>query len=185
MRSLVQWALLGLVIDRPSYAYELAQRFERTYEDAVSLSSVSHVYLALGALKERVLIEEIGGSGTERQPKPHYRATAIGIERYGDWLVEQICEERQRRRLFVLGLGAFTRDPEKALEVIDRFEAACLREAARAPLLAGADAGEGSSSSLMEQLLNEENKLAAGAKLEWLHYARERLNRLAKTRHRR
>jgi DNA-binding PadR family transcriptional regulator len=29
MRSLVNWALLGLVIERPSYAYELARRFER------------------------------------------------------------------------------------------------------------------------------------------------------------
>ena len=32
MQSPVNWALLGLVIERPSYAYELAQRFERTYD---------------------------------------------------------------------------------------------------------------------------------------------------------
>ena len=56
MRSLVNWALLGLVIDRPSYAYELARRFEREYKDALSLSSVSHVYTALGTLKDRALI---------------------------------------------------------------------------------------------------------------------------------
>ena len=31
MHSPVNWALLGLIIERPSYAYALAQRFERTY----------------------------------------------------------------------------------------------------------------------------------------------------------
>jgi len=32
MHSQVNWSLLGLVIKRPSYAYELAKRFERTYD---------------------------------------------------------------------------------------------------------------------------------------------------------
>src|ERR1700731_241869 len=58
MQSLVNWALLGLVIERPSYAYELAQRFERTYEGVLSLSSISHVYTALGTLRDRSLVEE-------------------------------------------------------------------------------------------------------------------------------
>lgn len=35
MRSPLNWALLGLVIQRPSYGYELVQRFERIYEDAL------------------------------------------------------------------------------------------------------------------------------------------------------
>ena len=40
MRSIVNWAVLGLVIERPGYAYELAKRFECAYEGALSLSSV-------------------------------------------------------------------------------------------------------------------------------------------------
>src|ERR1700731_3478506 len=55
MQSHVNWALLGLVIERPSYAYELAQRFERTYDGSLALSSVSHVYTALRALQDRGL----------------------------------------------------------------------------------------------------------------------------------
>ena len=35
MRSPVNWALLGLIIERPSYAYNLAQRFERRYGDTL------------------------------------------------------------------------------------------------------------------------------------------------------
>ena len=117
MRSLVNWALLGLVIDRPSYAYELAQRFERTFGDALSLSSISHVYTALGTLKDRELIEEIPGTREGRQPKPYYRATERGLGDYQAWLAGQISEDRQRQRIFVLQLSALARHPQAALEI--------------------------------------------------------------------
>src|ERR1017187_4710028 len=84
MHSPVNWALLALVIERPSYAYELAQRFERTYGEVLSLSSVSHVYTALAALRSRELIEELPGTRTGAQPKPRYHATESGMELYGD-----------------------------------------------------------------------------------------------------
>jgi DNA-binding PadR family transcriptional regulator len=184
MRSLVNWALLGLVIDRPSYAYELAQRFERTYQDALSLSSVSHVYIAVGALQDRGLIEEIAGTRSGRQPKPHYRATATGVQQYRDWLVEQIGEDRQRQRLFVLQLGALARNPEMALEVLDRLEASCLKQAAKAPLAKNGEPEE-EASQLIERLLNEELKLTVGARLGWVQYAREQLRRGAKVARRR
>ncbi len=171
MRSLVNWALLGLVIDRPSYAYELAQRFDRTYENAIALSSVSHVYIALTALEERGFVEEIEGTRVGRQPKPHYRVTETGMEAYREWLVQQIGEDRQRQRLFVLQLGALTRRPDIALDVIDQFEKSCLAEARKAPL-PSIEQGAGSS-ALMAQLVAEENRLSIGAKLAWVQYARE------------
>jgi DNA-binding PadR family transcriptional regulator len=64
MRSEVNWALLGLVIERSSYAYELARRFERTYDGVLALSAVSHVYTALETLRSRGLVEYI----TEASP---------------------------------------------------------------------------------------------------------------------
>ena len=170
MRSLVNWALLGLIIDRPSYAYELAQRFERTYQEALSLSSVSHVYIAVSALQDRGLIEEIAGTRSGRQPKPHYRATPMGVQKYRDWLVEQIGEDRQRQRLFVLQLGALARKPEMAIEVLDRFEKSCLAEAAKTPLPINE---QGVGPALIARLVGEENRLAVGAKLAWVQYARE------------
>ncbi len=95
MNSQVNWSLLGLVIKRPSYAYELAQRFERTYEHVVSLSSVSHIYTALAGLKDRSLIEQTAGSGTEAQRKPIYKATEHGIEEYRRWLLGTPAEEQR------------------------------------------------------------------------------------------
>src|ERR1700689_1594364 len=91
MHSPVNWALLGLVIERPSYAYELAQRFDRTYDGALPLSSTSPVYTALGALSDRGLIEGLAGPRVGRQPKPRYRATAKGLEDYCEWLVGQLA----------------------------------------------------------------------------------------------
>jgi DNA-binding PadR family transcriptional regulator len=176
MRSLVNWALLGLVIERPSYAYELARRFERTYGDAVMLSSISHVYTALGTLRERGFIEELAGTRAARQPKPHYRATSQGVRAYSEWLVGQIDEERQRQRLFALALAALTRHPENALEVLDRYEQACLGEARGHELADEARA----EAELGARLASEDGHLAAEAKLAWIDYARRELQELAK-----
>lgn len=180
MRSLVNWALLGLVIRRPSYAYELAQRFERTFGGALTLSSVSHVYTALGVLKERELIEEIPGTRDGRQPKPHYRASEKGLAGYRQWLTGQIEEDRQRQRIFVLQLGALERHPQAALEILGHYQQACLDEARRATLPAGEDRAEGAS-ELVVALIGEESRLAIGAKLAWARYARESLEALAQS----
>ncbi len=117
MHSQVNWSLLGLVIKRPSYAYELAKRFERTYEGVLSLSSVSHIYTALASLKDRSLIERIPGTGTEAQQKPIYKATAHGIEEYRGWLLGQLGEDRRRQQTVEANGGLVARllDEEQGL----------------------------------------------------------------------
>lgn len=177
MHSPVNWALLGLIIERPSYAYELAQRFERTYQGVLSLSSVSHAYTALSTLKGRALIEEIPGTRTGRQPKPRYRATPQGLEEYREWLLGQLSEDRRRQRLFVLQLAALTRNSEAALSLVTDYERACLAEAGNAPIDARTGASL-SASELVSRLLSEEHRLALGAKLAWAQYARRELTAL-------
>ncbi len=179
MQSPVNWALLGLVIERPSYAYELAQRFERAYGGALSLSSTSHVYTALDALRRRSLIEELPGTRAGRQPKPRYRATANGVEGYREWLVGQIREDRRRQRLFVLQLATLTRNPEVALETIARYEQACLQEAHAIPVPTEDCTVLDAGSDLIARLLSEENRLAVAAKLSWVQYARQELEAIA------
>src|ERR1700733_13801173 len=143
MQSQVNWALLGLVIERPSYAYELARRFERTYEGVLTLSSVSHVYTALAALRERTLIEELPGTRVGRQPKPHYKATAKGHAGYAEWLVGQGDEDFCPQRLLVPPLYTFSRDPHAALRMLPRYEQACLTEAGRSPAAPRGEAAVG------------------------------------------
>jgi DNA-binding PadR family transcriptional regulator len=182
MQSPVNWALLGLVIERPSYAYELAQRFERTYGEVLTLSSVSHVYTALSALRGRSLISEIPGTRTGAQPKPRYEATDDGMRLYGEWLVGQVSEDRRRQQLFILQLATFTRHPQVALEILDRYEQACLIQARATPLTPASPVCADGAPQLASRLANEERRLSLGAKLQWVQYARRELNALADTR---
>ena len=202
LRSPVSWALLGLVIQRPSYGYELVQRFERTFADALDLSSLSQIYTALDTLRRRELIEEFAveeetdAHAIVRQPKPHYRATAEGVRHYEKWLVDQIHEERRRSRLFARQLSVLP--PRTALGIIERCERACLDEAKSAhpgggerPALAAASAGAKAAGvkagtersgdaapALADRLLCEEGRLAVEARLAWLEYARRELSAL-------
>jgi DNA-binding PadR family transcriptional regulator len=179
MRSPVNWALLGLVIERPSYGYELAQRYERRFGETLPVSAIGHIYTALGVLDERGLVEEIPGTREEgRQPRPRYRATEAGVAAYCDWVVSQVCEDRHRRELFVLTLSLLEGEPQQMGEVMDRCEQAWLTEGARTPIARG-EQGEELQAPL-RALIEEDDRLATGAKLAWIQYARERLTRRKK-----
>lgn len=182
MLSPVNWALLGVVIERPSYAYELAQRFDRTYDGALSLSSTSHVYTALTVLAGRGLVEEVPGSGTGRQPKPCYRAADGAVEHYQRWLVGQLSEERRRQRLFAMEVAALMSHPELARCVIEGYEQACLQEASESPLPSQDGSAEDAGSRLAERLVSEESRLAVGARLAWVQYVRRELKAIAELR---
>src|SRR5438270_1100281 len=119
MQSAVHWALLGLVIERASYGYELAQRFEHAYAGMLNLSGVSYVYTALDALQRRGLIEEVPGTRGGRQPKPRYRATEEGVHSYRERLTGQIRDDLRRARLFARQLAVFAHEPEVGLEIIE------------------------------------------------------------------
>lgn len=182
MHSSVNWALLGLIIERPSYAYALAQRFERTYGHALSLSSPSHAYAALGTLKERGLIEELPGTKTGPQPKPNFSATAAGMAEYHEYLIGQVAEERRRQKVFFLQLTALTRDPTKAFEVLDTYEQACLAESCAPRIASGEDCSPDDALELQARLIVEERRLAVGAKIEWARFARSEIKALANAR---
>jgi DNA-binding PadR family transcriptional regulator len=178
MRSPINWALLGLLIQRSSYGYELVQRFERTYGDTVALSSRSQIYTALDSLARRNLIEyaqdERAGDPV-RQPKLHYKATEQGICAYESWLVEQVSEDERRSRVIAQHFATLL--PEHALRVLERCAEVCLKVAGR---LAPEDEHRGGhAAALAERLAGEEERLRAGAVLSWIEYARSELRAAA------
>jgi len=180
MRSPINWALLSLVIQRPSYGYELVQRLERTYEDTVELSSRSQVYTALDSLSRRGLIEHAEEERLEdpvRQPKLRYRATAAGVCAYERWLTEQVTEDPRRARLLAQHFAALA--PEHALRVLERCADICLQVVGRLSAEGGDADGEAEdvdrSQALTERLAGEEQRLRAGAVLGWIEYVRSEL----------
>jgi DNA-binding PadR family transcriptional regulator len=175
-QSAVQWALLGLVIERPSYGYELATRVERAYDGEVRLSSTSYAYTALEALKDRGLVEEEAGTGSDRQPKPIYRATPMGVDAFKEQLVAEVSEDRRRSRVSARKLAVFAREPEVALALIGRMREACLKEAVRSSTPPSSSLNEPDRASrLGMRLAAEEGRLALDAKLAWLDYAAQEL----------
>jgi DNA-binding PadR family transcriptional regulator len=126
MRSPLNWTLLGLVIERPSYGYELWTRFERLYGDVLVSRSQSHAYSALDALHERGFVEKVPPS--VGQGKLYYRVTQAGLKAHRGWMIEQIREHHRRSREFARQLAAFAEHPEAALELLAEYERACLEE---------------------------------------------------------
>lgn len=83
-----RYAVLGLVARRPTYGYALLQQLRRWSVDPSSVRS-SSVYTALTRLEQDALIEPLGpatASGTDRQPRLTYGATAAGEARFAQWL---------------------------------------------------------------------------------------------------
>jgi DNA-binding PadR family transcriptional regulator len=176
MTSQVNWALLGLLLARAGYGYQLVKRFEEAYGDVLQLGSESHVYTALNELSRRGLIEIVTAApaartGTDRQPKVRYRATAAGADAYRERMFEQAGADRRQSQLFVRQLAAMEHEPEVALEVLKRYEQACLAEARREPPGAG---------RLIDRLLAVESRLAMESRLPWVEYAQSQFAALAR-----
>jgi DNA-binding PadR family transcriptional regulator len=179
MTSPVNWALLGLVISRASYGFELAQRFERTYGGVLPLSAESHVYQALSRLEKRGLVEIVPGAEIGRQPKPHYRATPLGVRSYEDWLVEQVDAESRRQELWVRQLAVFANDPRTALHVIERVERRYQERAGQLGASRGPVGARGDQGEVVEGLVAQQHRLALGAMFSWLRHAHDRFEALA------
>src|SRR4030081_2910204 len=93
-----KYAVLGLVIERPGYGYQLAQRLEERF--ASSGFAPSGVYSALDQLSREALGRrrgevgaagggEGGGSRTRRAaPRTIYEATEQGIDHFEAWMLE-------------------------------------------------------------------------------------------------
>jgi DNA-binding PadR family transcriptional regulator len=178
MTSPVNWALLGLVIDRSSYGLEFAYRFQRVYADVLPVKGDSHIYKALDALIARGMVEIVPGTKIGRQPKPRYRATPFGLRSYEDWVVAQVEDERRRQELWVRQLAIFAHDPDAALHIIDRFEQQSLKRAGHTGRSPAGSAGD-SRTELIDDLVAEQERIANGGMLSWLRYARARFEALA------
>jgi DNA-binding PadR family transcriptional regulator len=186
MHSPLAWALLGVVIERPSHGYELAQRFNRVYSDAaLELSSRKDIYRLLETLQAHELIQETQPRRKEkpapnRLPKPHFRANAKGVRAYQRWLVSEMQDQRARQRLFALQLSML--EPGTALGVIERYEQECLQEAGEAAEAEEIASSELGAPGVAHRLADADERLALEVRLTWIAYARSELQALIRER---
>jgi DNA-binding PadR family transcriptional regulator len=181
MRSSVNWAVLGMLIERPSYGYELHQRLARRFPPDVLDPAPSHVYAALNTLEKRGFIEPLvgqvdDGSVSRRQPKLHYRATALGGREFRGWLAEQLRADPAHTE-FVrrLALAAGMRRAAVVHELVDAFEDGCMREAHALPM-PGADGQPArSADALMQRLTVGARRAVLDAQMAWMQHARKEI----------
>lgn len=180
MSSPLHWALLGLVIECPSYAYELVQRFERTYDGLLSLSSPSHIYTAIDVLTRRGMIEVLATDAIPdaavRQRQLHYGATTRGRSAYEQYLVEQVTDERRRARLLAVEIASLAREPERAIDVLQRYGNACDQDTAEVQPAAGGVVDL--KRRLIAELVGDSDRLLREARHAWAALARERVSEL-------
>jgi DNA-binding PadR family transcriptional regulator len=165
LSSLIDSVVLALVIEKPSYGYEIHERFQRRFGEFLSTSR-ANVYDALRRLEGDEYVEVAGRSGARGRPRVNFKATPRGVEANSSWLAEGLQEDLER-----LGLWsrlASLRRPDARLEVIDRFEEECSLEARQIAMPVCDD-------DLLGDLLIEYRRRLVAAKLEWAAYARSRI----------
>jgi len=196
MRSAVNWAVLGLVIERPSYGYELFQRLERRYGGVLD-PPISQIYAALNALERAALIEplpeeETGAEAEERpaarrQPKVHYRATASGARAFREWVAEQMRGDPKHVELLrrIAGAAAAGVDRTGTMRaLVDAYERACVEEAAQLPLppIRSGVTPAVAAGELVERLVLAARRGLLDAHFAWIAYARKEIEAFERTR---
>ena len=191
----MNWAVLGLVLERPSYGYELSQRLERRYSGVLN-PPISQIYAALNALERAELIEPLpvqeapaeDPPTARRQPKVHYRATASGEKAFRDWVAEAMREDPRHAELMrrIAGAAAATGvDTVSAMrELVDTYERACVEEASRLPLppARGGETPAAAAGELVERLVLAAQRGLLDAHFAWIEYARREIDAYAASR---
>jgi DNA-binding PadR family transcriptional regulator len=182
MRSPINWAVLGLLIERPGHGYDLFQRFDSAYAGALELSTHSQINGALKALEQRSLIERLhparpGPPARARTTAIVCRATAAGERAYREWLLAWSPRNADAPGVFARQLAALP--TATALAVIERYEQACLSEASSTRVLRADGGAAGAALDLQARLVAEEKHLALTAKIQWARYARSQIEALS------
>src|SRR4029077_5192202 len=181
LKSRVVCAVLGLVIEKPSYGYEISQRFDRRFGGFLQTSGRSRIYAALATLEKAQLVERMAGMPSTEVSRgakagDQYRATASGARAYRGRLAQRIRDDPQRVELLGRMTLAAIQGIDAALELIDQFEQECLREARDLALPSQDDLSEADDiPKLMERLILEERRRTIDAHHGWIAYARAQL----------
>lgn len=187
MRSQVNWAVLGLLLERPSYGYELHQRMARRFPAELLDPHRSHVYAALNVMLKAGFIEpippdevaetaEAASASERRQPKVHYRVTAEGGRAFRTWLAEQLRSDPAHDDLVRrIALAAGMRRVGLIHDLVSIYEDACAGEAQTLPMPGVDGLPARSPEVLVRRLTVAARRMALEGQMAWLRYARREI----------
>jgi DNA-binding PadR family transcriptional regulator len=177
-----KYAILGLVIERPGYGYQLAQRLEERFGS--SSFAPSGVYSALDQLSRDGFVQaarEAGetGPGPARRAAPRmiYEATAEGVEHFEAWMLGSSPTPPLRDELHMKIALCRPRNIPRLIDMVYGQKLACaarLRDLER--LAETQAAGQTDEWAQRMRVLATETEIASWrARIEWLASARDLL----------
>jgi len=174
-----KYAILGLVIERPGYGYQLAQRLEERFSS--SSFAPSGVYSALDQLSRDGYVQAAreAGPGPARRSAPRmiYEATVEGMEHFDAWMLASSATPPLRDELHMKIVLCRPRNIPRLIDMVYGQKLACaarLRELER--LAKTQAAGQSGEWSQQMRMLATETEIASWrARIEWLQSARDLL----------
>ncbi len=175
-------AVLGLVIDQPSYAYRIASGVRRQLRFADLADS--YPYWALEKLETEGLVRRVDESGNPLRNgipgrRAIYEATPLGVASFEGWLLSTAAEPPLRDDLHFRIALCRPRDAPRMIELIQGQELVCLGRVQDLKRTSEADGIEGSEWDRMVRVISRDAELAFwNARIEWLQGVREMLEAL-------
>jgi DNA-binding PadR family transcriptional regulator len=121
-------AVLGLVIERPGYGYELARRLQERFGS--SGFAPTGVYSALDQLSSEDLVRSAGSKGdaaNERAaPRTIYEATPKGVDHFEEWMLGGSSLAPVRDELYMKIALSRPHNLPQLIELAQAQEQACL-----------------------------------------------------------
>jgi DNA-binding PadR family transcriptional regulator len=174
-----KYAILGLVIERPGYGYQLAQRLEERFGS--SSFAPSGVYSALDQLSRDGFVKAAreAGPGPARRAAPRmiYEATGEGVEHFEAWMLGSSPTPPLRDELHMKIALCRPRNIPRLIDMVYGQKLACAARLRDLERLAESQAGDHADEwSRQMRLLATATEIASWqARIEWLQSARDLL----------
>jgi DNA-binding PadR family transcriptional regulator len=178
-------AVLGLVIERPGYGYQLAQRLDERFSS--SGFAPSGVYSALDQLSRDELVRSAGelGPGPARRAAPRtiYEATEEGVDHFETWMLDPSPMPPLRDELHMKIALCRPRNVPRLIEMISGQELVCLGRLHDLKTVTEEVPGPAHDWGRLMGVLASEAEIAFwDARMKWLQSARELLEQLREER---
>jgi DNA-binding PadR family transcriptional regulator len=174
-------AVLGLVIERPGYGYQLAQRLDERFGS--SGFAPSGVYSALDQLSRDDLVRSAGemGAGPARRAAPRtiYEATDGGVDHFEAWMLDRSSAPPLRDELHMKIALARPRNVPGLIEMVGGQELVCLGRLSDLKRRGEEEPAAARDWSRLMRMLAADAEVAFwSARIEWLQSARDLLEQL-------
>lgn len=180
----VKYAVLGLLVQRRGYGYDLVQRFEEQVGPAWQLNAGA-IYVALDKLEQEGLVRPVpnadGALPARRRtmrgaPRVTYEATREGVERFEDWMATGTSRSPMREELHLKLALSQPRNLSRLIELTYEQEQDCLERLERHRDTGGVEDLLQSAqpwSTIASVMVRDAEIAQLQATVEWLRRVRE------------